>query len=370
MTNEFTEFDTAMMRRALELAECGVGQVSPSPLVGCVIVSQSGETVGEGCYTYDGLAHAETIALAEAGEKAAGGTAYVTLEPHHHHSRTPPCTEALLNAGIRRVVSPIEDPNPLVAGKGFEFLREQGVEVVTGILQKEAERQNEKYLHWHRTGRPFVHVKLAMSLDGRISLKESVSTRLSGKESGVRVQDLRHESDAILVGGNTAFVDNPSLTDRSGKPRRRKLVRVILDNRLQISLDSILVQTASETPTIVVTNSQNEEKIQLLSRLGVDLIRENARELSIVLLELKKRNLQSVLVEGGGEVAGAFADANLIDKLTLMIAPIIIGGHQAPFAFGGNGANNLATALQIRKYDINRHGDDYEFTGYPLKQIR
>jgi diaminohydroxyphosphoribosylaminopyrimidine deaminase / 5-amino-6-(5-phosphoribosylamino)uracil reductase len=354
-----------MTRRALELAACGIGQVSPSPLVGCVIVADSGEIVGEGCYLYDGVAHAETIALAEAREKAQGATAYVSLEPHHHHSRTPPCTEALLKAGIKRVVSPIEDPNPLVSGKGFEFLREKGVEVVTGILKEEAERQNEKYIHWHKKGRPFVHLKLAMSLDGRISLKNSVSTTLSGKESVKKVQDLRHAHDVILVGGNTAFVDNPSLTDRSGKPRRRKLVRVILDNRLRLPLESTLVKTATETPTFIFSNSNDVEKIKQLSESGVEVIRENARNLKTVLGELRKRDLQSVLVEGGTEVAGAFYDARLIDKISFFMAPLVIGGQTAPVAIGGQGALLLSKAMRLKNVEIQQHGEDLEITGYP-----
>ena len=172
-----------MMKRALLVAEKGKGQVSPSPLVGCVIVSENGEIVGEGCYIFKDVIHAEAIALKQAGERAKGATAYVTLEPHHHFSKTPPCTEALLNAGIKRVVSPIEDPNPLVAGKGFEFLREKGIEVVTDILKNEAEKQNEKYIHWHKTGRPFVHLKMAISLDGRIATRTGDSRWITGEES-------------------------------------------------------------------------------------------------------------------------------------------------------------------------------------------
>src|SRR5688572_23405870 len=233
-----------MTRRALQLASIGIGQVSPSPLVGCVIVAKNGEIAGEGTYIYEKITHAEILALQEAGEKAKEGTAYVSLEPHAHFGRTKPCTEALINAGIKRVVVPIEDPNPLVSGKGFAVLREKGIEVVSGILREEAAKLNEKFCVWHRRGRPFVHLKLAMSLDGRISLKNSVSTALSGKQSAKKVQELRHEHDAILIGGNTAFVDNPSLTDRSGKTRRRKLVRLILDSRLQISTDSVLAETA------------------------------------------------------------------------------------------------------------------------------
>lgn len=354
-----------MTRRALELAAKGIGQVSPSPLVGCVIVAENGETIGEGTYIYENVTHAEVLALHQAKERAKGATAYVSLEPHAHHGRTLPCTEALIKAGIRRVVCPMEDPNPLVSGKGFEQLRASGVEVVMGILRGEAMRLNEKFCVWHQKNRPFVHLKLAMSLDGRISLKDSVSTTLSGKESANRVQDLRHEHDAILVGGNTAFVDNPSLTDRSGKTRRRKLARIVLDNRLRISLDSTLVKTANDAPTIVFSDSDDVEKIQKLENAGVEVVRLNARNLHHVLRELKTRNLQSVLVEGGTEVAGAFVDPKLVDKLSFIVVPIVIGGKDAPLAVGGNGANSLENAMHLRDLEIIKYGDDYEFTGYP-----
>ena len=366
MSSNFSDFDIKMTRRALELASFGIGQVSPSPLVGCVIVDENGETVGEGTYIFDNVTHAEVIALNQAGEQAKGGTAYVSLEPHAHTGRTKPCTDALINAGIKRVVVPIEDPNPLVSGKGFAQLRENGIEVVTGILKEEAAHLNEKFCVWHQKNRPFVHLKLAMSLDGRISLKSSVSTTLSGKDAAKKVQDLRHEHDAILVGGNTAFVDNPSLTDRSGKPRRRKLTRVVLDNRLQIPLDSTLVKTANDAPTIVVSNSGDEEKIKRLIENGVEVVRENARDLSAVLAELKKRELQSVLVEGGTAIAGAFVDARLVDKLTFMVAPIVIGGHDAPVAVGGKGACLLEQAMHLQNIEIIRHGEDFEITGYPI----
>lgn len=367
MSENYNEFDVKMTRFALELAARGVGQVSPSPLVGCVIVSKSGEIAGEGTYIYENVTHAEVIALEQAKEKAIGGTAYVSLEPHSYHGRTKPCTTALINAGIKRVVCPIEDPNPKVSGKGFDILRENGIEVITGVLRDEAAQLNEKFCVWHNQNRPFVHLKLAMSLDGRISLRDSVSTTLSGKESAVRVQNLRHEHDAILVGGNTAFVDNPSLTDRSEKSRRRKLVRVVLDNRLRIPLESTLVETAIETPTLIVSNSAAEEKINRLIEKGVDVARCDARDLSAVLRELKNRDLQSVLVEGGTEVAGAFCDAKLIDKLTFIVAPIVIGGHAAPLAIGGNGADTLENALRMKDLQIIKRGTDFEFTGCPVR---
>lgn len=363
-----TELDKKYARRSLELAANGIGLVSPNPLVGCVIVSAGGDVAGEGTYTYDDVTHAEIIALEQAGEMAKGGTAYVSLEPHDHRGKTPPCTEAIINAGISRVVAPIQDPNPLVSGKGFERLRSAGIEVVTGLFADDAARLNEKFICWHRKHRPFVHLKLAMSLDGRISLKNSVSTTLSRESALRRVHELRHEYDAILVGGNTAFVDDPSLTDRSGKPRRRKLVRVVLDNRLRIPLESSLVATANEIPTVVFTASLEEEKIEALRDKGVEAIEleGGGRNLAGVLEELRKRDIQSILVEGGTEVAGAFWDAKLVDKLTFILAPIIIGGHDAPTAIGGKGAASLGDAACLDRITINTHGDDIELTGYPI----
>lgn len=365
MSQNFSQIDLQHARRSLELAALGVGQVSPNPLVGCVIVAENGEVVGEGSYFYDDLIHAEAVALAQAGERARGATAYVSLEPHNHQHRTPPCTLALINAGIRRVVCPIEDPNPLVSGNGFARLKEHGIEVMTGILADEARRQNEKFIVWHQQKRPFVHLKLAMSLDAKISLGKSVSTALTGEKSLQRVHELRHEHDAILVGGNTAFVDNPSLTDRSEKKRRRKLVRVILDNRLQIPENSTLVKTAAETPTLVISNSTDKVKAQRLLNYSVEIAQTDARNLGVILEELKKRDLQSVLVEGGTEIAGAFIEAKLVDKFSFFYAPLIIGGSFAPVAVGGKGADNLADAMRLRDVEITKHGEDFEVAGYP-----
>lgn len=351
------------------MAANGVGRVSPNPLVGCVIVSKDGAVVGEGTYVKEHTTHAEVIALEQAGAHARGGTAYVSLEPHDHHGKTPPCTEALIDAGIVRVVCPIEDPNPLVSGRGFERLRSAGIEVVTGLLADEATRLNEKFICWHKKKRPFVHLKLAMSLDGRISLGNSVSTALSGPEARQRVHELRHEHDAIMVGANTALVDNPSLTDRSGKPRRRPLVRVILDNRLRLPLDSTLVTTTDTAPAAVFTNNIDPEAVSRLTSRGVDVVpvEGGARNLRLVLDELYKREIQSVLVEGGTGVAGAFVDARLVDKLTLIVAPMVIGGSDAPVAIGGAGISQLSEAMKLNNVQLDRLGDDIEITGYPVK---
>ncbi len=362
------DLDIQHSRLALDLAAKGVGQVSPNPLVGCVIVSADGEVVGDGTYIYDNVVHAEAVALEQAGERARGGTAYVSLEPHDHHGKTPPCTEALINAGLVRVVCPIEDPNPLVSGRGFQTLRNAGVQVDVGLLADEAAKLNEKFICWHKNQRPFVHLKLAMSLDGRISVDASVSTAISGEQGRKRVQDIRHEHDAILVGGNTAFVDNPSLTDRSGKPRRRPLARVVLDNRLQIPIDSTLATTTNEVPTIVFTNSHDTEKKDALRSQGVDVVELElgGRDLVGVLTELKNRSIQSVLVEGGTEVAGAFVDAKLVDKVTLIAAPLIIGGRNAPAAIGGVGPDSLADVFRLSDVSFTRQGDDIEITAYPV----
>src|SRR5215204_2115843 len=242
----WTDADRRMMTRALELAKQGVGQVSPGPLVGCVVISPAGEIAGEGFYIFAEVKHAETIALEIAGEKARGGTAYVSLEPHAHHGRTPPCTDALIAAGIKRVVAPIEDLNPKVSGKGFAHLRASGIAVHTGLLREEAAAVNEAYLHYMLTGRPFVHLKLAVSLDGKIATRIRDSRWITGAESRARAHELRHEYDAILVGAGTVLTDDPLLTDRSGLSRRRPLVRVILDEKIRVARTSQLATTATK----------------------------------------------------------------------------------------------------------------------------
>lgn len=355
-----------MAARALELAARGRGQVSPSPLVGCVVVDGAGEVAGEGFYLYERKKHAEVLALEEAGERARGATAYVSLEPHAHHGRTPPCTEALINAGVRRVVAPIEDPNPLVSGRGFERLREAGVETCVGLLASEAARLNEKYIHAHRRGLPFVQLKLAVSLDGRIATREGDARWLTGEEARRRVHLLRHEYDAILVGAGTVEHDDPSLTDRSGLARRRPLIRIVLDERLTLSPRSKLAQTVSEAPVIVFTSeSVPRERSAPLEDLGIEIVRcaSGGREIEGVLRELHERDVQGLLVEGGSRVAAAFLRSGAVCKASFFIAPLILGGD-ALGAVGGQGAAKVADALRLRDVETARHGDDVEVTGY------
>ncbi|MEP6911491.1 MAG: bifunctional diaminohydroxyphosphoribosylaminopyrimidine deaminase/5-amino-6-(5-phosphoribosylamino)uracil reductase RibD [bacterium] len=366
--SDWTETDHRLMARALTLAAEGIGQASPGPLVGCVIAGPNGEVVGEGFYVYENVKHAETYALEQSGERAEGATAYVSLEPHSHHGRTPPCTDALIRAGIRRVMVPIEDPNPRVSGKGLEHLRSTGLEVSVGLLSREAEQLNEKYLHFVRTGRPFVHLKLAASLDGKIATHTGESRWITGAESRMRVHDLRHAYDAILIGTGTAQTDDPVLTDRSGKKRRRPLVRVVLDEALKVSPESRLVGSAKEAPIVIFTgNSGAALQSTDLELRGVEVVRDsaNGRDFFAILEELGRRSLQSVLVEGGASVAGKFLDAGLINKVSFFLAPIIIGGREAPNAIGGQGADTLAQAFQLENVEIARRGRDIEVTGYP-----
>src|SRR2546428_10616606 len=318
MIANWSEADARMMTRALELAAKGVGQVSPGPLVGCVIVDPKGEIVGEGFYVYDRLKHAETLALEQAAIRARGATAYVSLEPHAHHGRTPPCTEALIKAGIKRVVAPIEDPNPQVSGRGFAHLRKAGIEVCMGLMADEASRLNEAYIHFMRKGRPFVHLKMAVSLDGKVATRTGDSRWITGEGARARAHELRHQYDAILVGSGTVLADDPLLTDRSGRPRRRPLLRVILDDRLRLPNDYQVSQTAREQPVLLFTSSDAEPSSEL-KELGVEMVRieGGARNLLAMMKELAAREIQSVLVEGGGTLAGALMDAGLIDKVTL-----------------------------------------------------
>ena len=361
-----------MMARALELAARGAGQVSPGPLVGCVVVDDKGEVAGEGFYVYENVKHAETIALEQACGRARGATAYVTLEPHAHTGRTPPCTEALISAGVARVVSSIEDPNPLVSGRGFARLKEAGVEVTVGVLAREASKLNEKYVHALRTRRPFVHLKLACSLDGRIATRTGNARWISSPESRERAHAMRHEMDAILVGAGTATLDDPSLTDRSGLPRRRALLRVVLDERLELGAHSQLARTAREAPTLVFTShNADASKRAALEECGVEVfgIEGGGRDLSEVLAELGRREIQGLLIEGGSNVAGAFLRAGLVNKASFLIAPLILGGD-ALGAIGGEGAPTVAEATRLRDIETRRHGDDVEVTGYLINDER
>lgn len=366
----WSELDERLMRRALELAALGRGQVSPGPLVGCVIADGEGKIFGAGYYRFAHVAHAEAIALEGAGEHARGATAYVTLEPHAHHGRTPPCTDALIRAGITRVIAPIEDPNPLVSGQGFTALREAGIEVTVGTLADEAAALNEIYCHSYKHQRPFTHLKLATSLDGRIATRTGDARWITGEASRERVHQLRHEYDAILVGAGTIETDDPELTDRSARPRHRPLTRVILDERLTLSPTSRLARTTNLAPVIVITRtnetSEHHDKQRALEAVGVKVVELSGggRDLHEVSKTLHALQLRSLLVEGGARVAGNFLDAGLIDKVSFFIAPLIIGGRESVPAIISNDPLKIADTLRLKNIERHTHGDDIEITGY------
>ena len=369
---ETSDLDQRMMQPALELAARGIGLVSPGPLVGCVIIDERQQTVGEGFYVYDEVKHAETIALEQAGARARGATAYISLEPHAHQGRTPPCTDALIKAGVKRVVAPIEDPNPKVSGRGFAHLREAGIDVSTGVLAEEAARLNEAYIHFMHTRRPFVHLKMAVTLDGKIATRTGESRWITGETARARVHEMRHQYDAIMVGGRTARADDPLLTDRSGKKRRRPLARVVIEQYLQMSPESRLVQTSDTAPVIIFAGDDSDaETLSALQSRGVEVINQgSALDLGSTLEELGRRSIQSVLVEGGASLAGLLLEAGLVNKVTFFVAPMIMGGQESPSAIGGAGAETIAEAVQLEKVEVHQHDNDVEITGYPAKRAR
>ena len=275
----------------------------------------------------------------------------------------------MIAAGIRRVVAPVEDPNPKVSGRGFDHLRRAGLEVSCGLMAGEAQEQNEKYFHFMKTGRPFVHLKLATSLDGKIATRSGESRWITGKAARLRVQELRHEYDAILVGAGTALADDPLLTDRSGLRRRRPLVRVVLDDKLKLSPSSQLATTAAKSPVIVFSSADADAKRRAeLEKLGVETISHSGtRDWQLVLAELSKRSLQGVFVEGGANVAGDLLSAGLVNKVTFFLAPRLIGGREAPSAIGGLGAERLAEAVELDNVEMIQRGSDFEITGYPRR---
>lgn len=364
--DHWTDFDRAMMARALDLAIKGQGLVSPGPLVGCVLAAPDHEVVGEGFYVYEAIKHAETIAIEQAGEKSKGATAYVSLEPHAHHGRTSPCTDALIAAGITRVLAPIEDPNPRVSGKGFEHLRQVGIQVETGLMASEAARINEKYLHFMRTCRPFVHLKLAASLDGKIATRTGESRWITGEAARKKVHELRNEYDAILVGAGTACTDDPLLTDRSKKPRARPLLRVVLDRTLRLPCTSKLALSAKQGPVLIVTSPNvDESKIETMRSSGVEVFK-GQDDISALLEELGRRSIQSLLVEGGARVAARLLEAGVVNKVTFFLAPLLIGGSEAPGAVGGEGAASLLEAIRLKDVEVSWVGSDLQISGYPV----
>lgn len=330
--------DPHFMEHALELARKGVGLASPNPTVGCVIV-KDGAIVGEGFHQYDQRDHAEIVALKQAGAKARGATLFVTLEPCNHAGRTGPCTEAIIGAGIARVVAGMEDPNPKTGGSGLERLRGAGIEVVAGVLEAEAQKLNEAFACWITTHKPFMTLKSALTLDGQLALPQRRGNKkrawISSEESRAEVQRMRHASDALLTGIGTILADDPLLTDRSGLPRRRRLLRVVLDTKLRLSAKARIVRTVDDDLVVFTGVSLKSPKARRLQNAGVELVQVKARggkiDLAAVVKELGRREILSVLLEAGPRLNGAALAAGAVHKLVLFYAPKVAGRGDVPF---------------------------------------
>jgi diaminohydroxyphosphoribosylaminopyrimidine deaminase / 5-amino-6-(5-phosphoribosylamino)uracil reductase len=376
--------DEKFLRRAIDLARDGLGLASPSPYVGAVIVDASGNVVGTGTYTYAGVKHAEVLALEQAGTRVCGGTLYINLEPHSHQGRTPPCTDALIAAGIHRVVACMSDPNPKVSGRGFEKLRAAGLHVETGGLEAEAKRLNEPFARYIRHNIPLVTLKSAMTLDGKIAPPPATRPKhaagipaggwITGEVARTHVQEQRHQSDAILVGVGTILADDPLLTDRSGHLRRRPLLRVILDSRLRLSLESRLVQSAmhraaGESDVLVFCCSGNEKKKSALEARGIRVEElppssDGRPDIHAALRRLGQLEITSVMIEGGATVNGTTLASGVVDKVFLYYAPKIMGdAGSIPFTTG-HSLRTLDQARQVKQLCLHRFGDDLAVEGY------
>ena len=361
--------DEDFMREALLLAANARGRTSPNPLVGAVIVRE-GRIVGAGWHRKAGTPHAEVHALAMAGDLAHGATAYVTLEPCSHHGRTGPCAEALIKAGVKRVVTAMLDPNPLVAGRGKAMLEAAGVEVTVGVLAEEARRLNEAYLKWVTEKLPFVTLKTAMTLDGKIATAAGKSQWITGEAARRRVHEMRDVADAIVVGIGTVLADDPSLTTRLAGGTGRNPVRVIVDSRARTPLAAKVVQDGAAKTLVAVTRAAPEERCAALEAAGVEVVRAGEGErvdLTALMRLLAARDLTSVFVEGGGTLNFSLLAAGLVDKIHAFIAPKIVGGARALTSIEGEGFAELADAVELKELTAEMVGADVLLTGYVAK---
>jgi diaminohydroxyphosphoribosylaminopyrimidine deaminase/5-amino-6-(5-phosphoribosylamino)uracil reductase len=362
------------MDHALSLAELALGYTSPNPAVGAVVV-KNGQVVGLGHTQPPGSAHAEVMALRQAGEKAKGATMYISLEPCCHYGRTPPCTKQIIDAGVAVVHVAILDPNPAVFGEGIEELRKAGIKVIIGEQEEKAREINEGYLKYITTGLPFVVAKFGMSIDGKIATKSGDSRWITGEEARRFVHMLRHMVDAIMVGANTVIIDNPRLSargfgDKGGKTKLQPL-RVVVDGKGRISPSSKLFKEPGKT-LVAVARPFDAAKKESLVKAGAEVIELDADGGKVSLKELMKllgeKHKTSVLVEGGSELFGSLFDQGLIDKVHVYISPIIIGGDGAKSAIGGTGARTIDECLRLHNVKIRNFGDEVMISGYMEKQ--
>lgn len=357
--------DEQYMEQALAIAQYATGRTSPNPMVGAVIV-RDGRVVGQGWHRKAGTPHAEINALAQAGELAVGATMYVTLEPCSHHGRTGPCTAAVIAAGIKKVVVAMTDPNPVVAGTGITKLRNAGIEVVEGVLAEKAARINEVFIKWISTKMPFVVLKSAMSLDGKIAAYTGHSQWITGSKSRERVHHLRDSYDGILVGIGTVLADNPSLTTRLENQGKNPL-RIIVDSKGRIPLDAQVITDGLPT-VIAVTSAAPQDKVQALRAAGIEVVVIEATETGVNLQQLFKllgqRSITSILVEGGASINASVLEENLVDKIQWFIAPKIIGGKNAPGPVGGMGVSDVNNAKIFEDISMETIGEDILISAY------
>jgi diaminohydroxyphosphoribosylaminopyrimidine deaminase/5-amino-6-(5-phosphoribosylamino)uracil reductase len=352
--------DVTYIERAIALAERGRGLVAPNPMVGAVVV-RDGRIVGEGFHEGPGLPHAEIVALEAAGDLATGATLYTSLEPCDHFGRTGPCARVILGAGVARVVSAMTDPNPVVNGRGYQTLRAGGVDVRAGVMAEEAERQNEAYVKHVRTGVPFVTWKMASSLDGKVAARDGTSRWITGEAARRDVHRLRAASDAIVVGAGTAIADDPSLTVRDPSYRGRPPLRVLVDARGRVPATGDLFDETA--PTLVATTGGTDpERRDAWREAGAEVVEfedDGGRvPLPALLAHLGKRDVQSVLLEGGPTLAWAAVEDGLVDKVIVYLAPKLIGGEDAPTVLGGRGFAPIANAARLRISSFDLLGED------------
>src|SRR5256886_12139995 len=344
--------------RALELARQADFRTSPNPMVGAVVLDRDGQLAGEGYHKARGQPHAEEAALREAGDRARGGTVYVSLEPCTHTHREPSCANALIEAGVRRVVISMTDPDHRVRGAGVNALQQAGVTTIVGVYQDRAERLNEFYVKHRLTGRPFVTAKFAMSLDGKIATRTGESRWISGEESRLHAHRLRHQHDAVLVGINTVITDNPELTTRLDGEAVRQPLRIVVDSQLRIRQSARVVG-----PNTVIATTRGG-RVGLAEVVKLPATGDGRVSLPDLMDELGRRNVISVLVEGGAEIHAAMLSEQLVDKVFAYVGPKLIGGREAPGPLGGKGIERLAEATGLHDLDVTRLGDDFLISGY------
>jgi diaminohydroxyphosphoribosylaminopyrimidine deaminase/5-amino-6-(5-phosphoribosylamino)uracil reductase len=360
--------DETYMRMAIDLAEQGRGWTSPNPMVGAVIV-KDGKVVGKGFHQAAGGPHGEIHALNDAGEKARGATLYVTLEPCNHTGRTPPCTQAILKGGIKRVVAGMKDPNPQVTGGGLAFLKSQGLDVSAGICEDECRRLNEIFIKYVTTSLPFVILKCAATLDGRIATRTGDSKWITNPLSRQFAHELRHTVDAIMVGVGTVLKDNPQLTTRLEGRKGSDPIRIVLDTHLSISPNARLLHLASDSDTLIVTSSAPPaEKKRMLERPGVRFLAlddaEGQIDLTALVRELGRMGVASLLIEGGSRVNGSALRAGIVDKIYIFYAPKIYGGDDGVPICAGPGLELMEQSMQIKDVSVHRFEDDVMIEGY------